>query len=184
MIGVGGGASGALLVARGERVLPERAPSASEDPGATSSAIERLTAEMRAFRTAIELRLSEPSPPGEMRAPATDASAERLERAVVKLTEVLENSRAGLVPPSPASRVEHESIRPKQIALLEQLRRISVEERNQEYRFWSLQEVLDQFGKPDGFWPDPDHRWHLQYTVEGGSLQFRFVNGMLFMIED
>jgi hypothetical protein len=181
LIGVGGGATGALLVERGQPTGPERRTGEGVDPGTISSAIEKLTVEMRAFRASIELHSGEPSTPGEMRVQAANPATERLERAISRLTEVLESPRASSVPFVPAAGVEHERIQPKQTARLEELRAMKPEERSQVYFFWSLQDVLDRFGRPDGFWPQEGGKCSLHYDLgDDHAVDIMLVDGLVF----
>ena len=181
LIGIGGGATGALLVDR--TPAPAVPPAIQAESGTPASAIAALTAELRSVREALEARSSPTSTPGESRAPATDPAAERLERAVTRLTEALESPRASVVGAIPARSVEHENLKPKQTARLQELRAMDPAARSQAYLFWSLQDVLDRFGRPDGFWPQENQQLTLHYQLEdGGAVDILLTGGLVFVI--
>lgn len=181
LIGVGGGATGALLVDRDHG--PAMLPAVNAEAGASSAAIAALTTEIRNLRESIGASSSQAPAAGELRTPATDPATERLERAIAKLTEVLESPRANPVRSSSSATVEHQRIPPKQVAVLEELRVMNPSERIRAYFFWSLQDVLDRFGKADGFYPQEGQRCSLHYDLgDGRAVDIQFTSGMVYEI--
>ena len=178
LIGIGGGAAGALMV--------ERAPAPAvvgAEPGIPASVVEELTSALKSLREVLEVRANSPSTPAETRAPAADPGADRLERAVAKLAEILESPRPLPAPSVPSPAVNHRRIQPKQSPLLEELRVRNEKDRSQEFLLWSLDEVCERFGRPDALIPGENRQLTLHYGLGADhAVEFLFVDGMLHWI--
>jgi hypothetical protein len=183
--GVVGGVLGSALIARPApsqgAATPGTGPQGSD--AALVGAIGELVDEVRRIRNA-------PAPTGEPseRRPVEDGSApdldeDRVVAALDRLTQALQASQGrvsgggvGITPlvlPAPGSR----------LAALEALAGRDWEENSREYRFWTFQQVLDRFGRPDEV---SDDRW-IYFLRSGGDetvFTFQFSQGFLMNIYD
>jgi len=184
--GVVGGVVGSILVARpstagGDAAATPGASAEGVDPALVRT-IEELVDEVRRLRTAPESRT-----PPERRPVAGEGKPEldeeRIVAALDRLTLALQVAQGraspggiGITPlvlPAPGSRR----------GALEELLGRDWEEISREYRFWTFQQVLDRFGRPDEV---SDDRW--LYLVPHGEgeevFTFQFSQGYLMNIYD
>ena len=186
--GVAGGLLGGVLFSRPVTQPAESAAGPGPGPAAETvdpqlaQAIAALANEVRRLRWApAEAGGGERRPVGESGAPAQDG--QRMVAALERLTRALELAQGraapggiGITPlvlPPAGSRQ----------AALEGLVGRDWEEISREYRFWTFQQVLDRFGRPDEV--DND-RW--LYKLQRGDSEevfsFQFSQGYLMNIYD
>ena len=184
--GVVGGVLGSALIGRAAvqpgpaAATPLTAPTGA-DPELVQ-AIEQLVDEVRRARNApVEVGASERRPVGGASPPALDE--DRVVAALDRLTLALQAAQGratpggiGITPlvlPPPGS---HRGA-------LEALIGRDWEEISREYRFWTFQQVLDRFGRPDEV---SDDRW-LYFVPHGDDEEiytFQFSQGYLMNIYD
>jgi len=185
--GVVGGVLGSALLGRGAAqpapitAVPGTGPAIVDTE--LARALQELSDEVRRMRS------TSPAPDAGERRPVTEEGEapaldeERIVTALERLTLALQAAQGraapggiGITPlvlPAPGSR---------QGALLELVGR-DWEENSKEYRFWTFQQVLDRFGRPDEV---SDDRWLYRIETREGEefFSFQFSQGYLMNIYD
>jgi hypothetical protein len=186
--GLTGGVLGSMLLGKARA---ERAPqTASPDPANEATerelarAIEELALRIRALGepSTDDNPLSDRQPVSD---PTTDdASAEeRLAAALDRLSTALELAQGRAAPGGIGITPLVLPPMGSKLAALEALAGRDWEEVSREYRFWTFQQVLDRFGRPDRIEQD---RWIYELDLGDGvkAFSFQFSQGYLTNIYD
>ncbi len=176
LFGLAGGIAGALFIGAQSSPATRDSLSQPQDP-ALLRAIDELRQEVRSLHESLANRLTEPA-----REPALGSSEPDLDRLVAAIDKLATITNTSSAPSSTARRNAPALIvpdRPQNAALLRELQPVDYDVRSRQYRFFTYQQVLDQFGPPDEV--HNDNSWF--YAVPGtGGLTFRFFDGMLVNI--
>lgn len=186
LLGLGGGAIGSMLVVGGrpvERPAPVAEGGGPSD-GETAAMLRELTHELRLLREAIEAGgAPRQETPASERTVAAPAPTDRLERAIERLAEVLPSQRAASARPTSAAGLGSSQLRSKNTELLRSVWSAEETVRARPYMFWSMRQIMERFGQPDGVGSEDGVHWNVYYRFdEETSVEFWFTDDMLTSI--
>lgn len=184
LTGAAGGVFGALLLVDSKPRVHESVPTPTIDDSAFEKGVavlRDLTSEVRLLRASMQTSVPHrPEDPATQRVPMETAQSERLERALERIAAALEAQRPFAAGVEVAAGPARAPFKPKDAILLEALRATDAGIRSRPYYFWSMDEILEQFGCPDKVSGVDGGGWSLFYTVgEEGWVNFYFIQRML-----
>jgi hypothetical protein len=180
--GLAGGFLGAILLIDRVRPSRESAPSPSQANDESVAVLRDLAGEVRRLREAIELGASSRTQePGSERAPMDPAGTERLEHSIERLAEVLANPGSAPSRRSVGASPRETTVQPK---ATDRLIAVIQARDPKPYFFWTVEQVVDEFGTPDWMMAETKGYLRLYYKVsENNVLGFFFDDHLLYSIE-